>query len=169
MKKLLLVAILFLGLNILNYAAADEKYAPGPFDELIAELKTEGVTQNDIQGIQASIKDMLGRGTKKEDIKKVVTDLIKNEVQGRNLANSVKYMNDLIKSAEDPKEAGNVVSRAAHDAQAMGLKGEDLAAKVQEAIMQRKQMHNALKKEEKIQHRTEKKMGHKMPKHRGKP
>lgn len=173
MKKLLLVVAIFLGFNILNYAAADEKYATGTFNELVAELKTDGVTQEDIQGIQASIKDMLGGGTKKEDIKKVVTDLVKNEVKGKDLANSVKSMNDLIKSGEDPKEVGNIVSKAAHDAQAMGLKGKDLAAKVHEAIMQRKQMGNALKRERRKQQKTqalmEKKIEHKMPKHRGKP
>ena len=43
------------------------------------------------------------------------------------------------KEKEQDKETGNVVSQAAHKAQAEGLKGEDLAAKVHEAIEERKE------------------------------
>ena len=45
------------------------------------------------------------------------------------------------------KETGNVVSRAAHKAQEEGLKGEDLAEKVHEAIAERKEAHEAEKLE----------------------
>jgi hypothetical protein len=51
----------------------------------------------------------------------------------------------LITNGENPKNAGNIVSRAAHEAHAQGLKGRDLANKVHEAIQKRKQERNRLK------------------------
>lgn len=43
------------------------------------------------------------------------------------------------------KEAGNTVSQAAHTAKAEGLKGQELAGKVHEAVDARKESRDALK------------------------
>ncbi|MEI8350556.1 MAG: hypothetical protein WCI77_10450 [Candidatus Omnitrophota bacterium] len=69
----------------------------------------------------------------------MLEDLSRSEVRGKDLEKTVKDANDLVNKGEHPKEAGNIVSQAAHAAQVQGLKGRDLAAKVHEAIRQRKQ------------------------------
>jgi NIMA (never in mitosis gene a)-related kinase len=57
-------------------------------------------------------------------------------------------MKDLVNEGESPKEAGNVVSQAAAQAHQQGLKGKDLAAKVHEAVQQRKAQKDEAKKKE---------------------
>lgn len=67
---------------------------------------------------------MVEKGATKEDLKKVLTELSKNGVKGKELKKSVNSMNDLVNSGESPKIVGNIVSQAVHQAHAEGLKGK---------------------------------------------
>jgi len=59
--------------------------------------------------------------------------------QDKDLDRTVAAVKDgLVKSGESSEEAGNIVSRAVHQAQAEGLKGEALAERVHEVIRERK-------------------------------
>ena len=135
---------------------AQEEDAAAVAEELSSELQSEGVPEADVQGIQKPIKEMLKKGAGKKDIKNAVSDLSKNGVKGKDLKKSVDSMNDLVQDGESPEEAGNIVSKAAKEARAQGLKGRDLAAKVHEAIEQRKQERDAQKQQKKIEKQEQK-------------
>jgi len=162
-------AVLILaGLMLCSYAYAQEERPPIIAEVLSNELEQEGVAKEDVGAIKNTIKEMLDQGASKEEIKSVVSDLNKKGVKGAELKESVDSVNNLVKEGEDIKEAGNIVSKAAHAAKAEGLKGKDLAAKVHEAIQQRKQERDALKaqkkeiKEELKQEKAQKKVQEKV-------
>lgn len=153
MKKTIffIISIAFIGFSISFSASAQDDAAAAAFDELRVDLKKYGVPENDIEAVKNPVKELFKRGARKEDVKKAVSQLSQEGVKGRDLKKSMDSMNDLVKNGENPKDAGNIVSKAAHDAKAQGLKGKDLAAKVHEAIQKRKQERNALKEQKKKQ------------------
>jgi hypothetical protein len=107
--------------------------------QVTSELrKSRVVTKGEAAAIQAPLKDMIEKGASKEELKSVVTDLSNQRVRGDDLKQSVNSMKDLVNEGESLKEAGNVVSQAAAQAHQQGLKGKELAAKVHEAIQQRR-------------------------------
>jgi hypothetical protein len=112
------------------YAADVEKVTK----EVQIDLQKQGLSAEDAAELKEPVKEMLANGASKDDIVKPLVELSKNEVKGNDLKNSAESMNELVKSGATPKEAGNVVSQAAHQAQAEGIKGKALAAKVHEAV-----------------------------------
>ncbi|MBN1914238.1 MAG: hypothetical protein JW788_07570 [Candidatus Omnitrophica bacterium] len=142
MKSFRIISMLFV---CIFFLATVSLYAQGQntdniMKQLNQELEKEKVfTPQELKTIKKPIKNMLDKGAIKEDLKNMLKDLSKEEVRGKDLESIVNTANDLVNNGEHPKEAGNIVSQAAHAAQAQGLKGRDLAAKVHEAIRQRKQ------------------------------
>jgi hypothetical protein len=129
---------------------AAEKDTNAIVEQLNAELeKAKVFVPDELKSIDKPMKNMVDKGATKDELKKVLTDLANAGAKGGTLKSSVESMNDLVNSGETPKEAGNIVSQAAHQAKAAGLKGKDLAAKVHEAIKQRKAEKEKLKKEKK--------------------
>lgn len=107
--------------------------------QLSSELqKSRAITKADAAALKAPLENMVAKGAKKEDLKNVITELSKNKIKGKDLLQSVTDMSELVNEGENPKEAGNVVSQTIAQAKAQGLKGENLAAKVHEAIQLRK-------------------------------
>lgn len=143
-------------LTAISIAKADN--AGSIADQLNSELQQSGVvTRNEADAIKSLLKNMVNKGAGKEELRDVVTELSNHGVKGDDLKKSIKSMNDLVNKGENPREAGSVVSRAAAQAHADGLKGKDLAAKVHEAIGQRKaQMDEAKKKDKKAKKDSEK-------------
>lgn len=148
MRKILCSGILLGSLIFLMTALV---YAQGQdvntiANQLNSELEKAAVcTPRELNSINKPIKNMLDKGANKENLKNLLADLSKKGVRGKDLKDSIDAMNDLVNSGEKPKEAGNIVSRAAHQAQAQGLKGRELAAKVHEAIRLRKMERQRLK------------------------
>ena len=128
-----------------EYAFAEGEDGGPAFIKLKYTLRQKGISENDITLAQKPINNMLKQGTTSKDIESVIIDLSEKGMKGQNLRNSLISMNGLITNGENPKNAGNIVSRAAHEAHAQRLKGRDLAHKVHEAIQQRKQERNRLK------------------------
>lgn len=152
MRKNLIIALLLVGLTFWSssqtHAQIKDKNAILKY--LNSELEKEaGFTPRELKSIEGPLKNMLDKGATKNDLKGVLVDLSKKDIKGDNLKNTVNSMNDLVNSGESPKEAGNIVSHAAHQALAQGLKGKDLAAKVHEAISQRKIERENLKEHKK--------------------
>ncbi|MCX5705476.1 MAG: hypothetical protein NTZ92_05430 [Candidatus Omnitrophica bacterium] len=136
---------------------AAEKETNAIVEQLNVELeKAKVFVPQELKSIDKPMKNMVDKGATKDELKKVLTDLANAGAKGGTLKSSVESMNDLVNSGEKPKEAGNIVSQAAHQAKAAGLKGKDLAAKVHEAIKQRKAEKDKLKKEEKVENREKK-------------
>jgi len=156
---ILLVCCVFL-IHGLSYGADTAT----TFTELKTELQSKGMKAEEISGIEKPVKEMIGKGATKNDIKNTLLDFKNKGIKGEELKDSVNSMNELVKSGEAPKEAGNIVSRAAHQAQAQGLKGKELAAKVHEAIKQRKMQMEEMKKKMREGERETKARGEKMKK-----
>lgn len=158
MKKILVIwlSLSFLGFCTGNLcrAYADAK---AEWEQLKAELQKGGFTPKELKGTERSSKEMLEHGATRDQLRSTFLDLKNKEVGGKDLKNTVDSMKDLIKAGETPREAGNVVSAAAHDAKAQGLKGKELAAKVHEAIRERKAQKDALKKAKKEGKETKRK------------
>jgi len=131
-------------------------------DELNKELEQDKVfLPKELKEMNKSLRNAMEQGVTKEDLKAILVDLKKKESNVKDTKKTIDIMIDLIKSGVGPKEAGNIVSQAAHLAKAQGLKGKALAAMVHEAIRIRKAEQEKLKqqmKEEKMhqkQHRQE--------------
>ena len=143
-------------LAVLVYA--QEQNSNAIVGQLNKELEKEAAfTPQDLKPIEKPLKNMLNKGAAKEDLKKLLKDLSENGIKGKDLKSTVDSMNDLVNSGESPQEASNIVSRAAHLAQAQGLKGTALAAKVHEAIKERKAERDKLKEQKKGQREESKK------------
>lgn len=121
------------------------------FKEVASELVKGGVSEKDIDKMQGSMENMFRKGANKEDVKTVVINLTRMGLFGRELTDSVKNVSDLVNEGENVKEAGNVVSKAAHEAKRKGLKGRALAAEVHKAVRQRKEERNKAKQAKKAQ------------------
>jgi len=158
MRKLLIIFVFagLMGFLPSGYAFAEGENGGPAFMKLKYSLRQKGISEKDINLAQKPINNMLTQGATREDIEKVIIDLSEKGMKGRNLRNPLISMNDLINNGENPKNAGNIVSRAAHEAHAQGLKGRDLANKVHEAIQQRKQERNHLKQLKKEQKQEQK-------------
>ena len=82
--------------------------------------------------------------------KQVTTELQNSGVITAQDASSVSAsVKTLVESGATAQEAKSVVAQAAKQAKALGLKGKDLAAKVQEAVKARKAQMNEAKKKAK--------------------
>jgi len=143
----------------LSYAQTQD--VASELKELKTELQQKGLTQADIVAVEKPVKEMLSQGANKEDIKKTLVDLSSKGVTGGDLKASASSMSGLVKSGVASKEVGSIVSRAVKQAHAKGLKGKDLAAKVHEAIKQRKTEMEQVKakikeKQKEMQGKTEK-------------
>ena len=147
MRKLLIIFFVtgLMGFLPSGYAFAEDEDGGPAFIKLKYSLRQKGISENDITLAQKPINNMLMQGATRKDIERVIIDLSEKGMQGQSLRNSLISMNGLINYGENPKNAGNIVSRAAHEAHAQGLKGRDLAHKVHEAIQQRKQERNRMK------------------------
>jgi hypothetical protein len=154
MRKILTLVLLLGCFTLLVtaqiYAQAQDNSAI--VKKMNSELEKAGAfTPQELRPIESPIKNMLDKGATMEDLKKLLEDLSKKNVKREDLKNTINSMNDLVNSGENPKKAGNIVSRAVHLAHAQGLRGAALAAKVHEAIRQRKMEREGLKQHKKAQ------------------
>jgi hypothetical protein len=134
MKKLLLMGMVVCFASSLVLAPAYAADVEKATKEVQIELQKQGLSAEEAAEIKGPIKEMLANGASKDEVTKPLVELSKSEVKGSDLKNSAESMNELVKSGATPKEAGNVVSQAAHQAKAEGLKGKALAARVHESV-----------------------------------
>jgi hypothetical protein len=118
-------------------------YAERDSSSMMIELKMELEKEKtflpkELKSMDLSLRAALDQGVKKESLKNILIDLKMKESSAKDAKKTIDVMVDLIKCGVDPKQAGNIVSQAAHQAKAEGLKGKDLAARVHEAIHLRK-------------------------------
>jgi hypothetical protein len=154
-----IIALILVFCTTLAYAQQETNKI---MDELNKELEQDRVfLPKELKDMNKSLRNAMEQGVTKEDLKAILVDLKKKESNVKDTKKTIDIMIDLIKSGVGPKEAGNIVSQAAHLAKAQGLKGKALAAMVHEAIRIRKAEQEKLKqqmKEEKMhqkQHRQE--------------
>ena len=146
-RNVMLVALGCVCFFLLNTSIAQADNGASTANQVTSELQQSGViTQDEANSIKSPLKNMAEKGATKEELKSVVTKLSNNGIKGDDLKQSVNSMKDLVNKGENHKEAGSIVSQAVAQAHAQGLTGKDLAAKVHEAIQQRKAIKDEAKK-----------------------
>jgi len=156
-KNILRLGFFFLILLLMaNSIKAEEKNVLGEVEQLMNELKEKGISEDELRAIKKPVTEMLKMGVKREDLRNTIVELSKRDIKGKEFRNVINSMNDLVKGGEDPKVVGSIVSQTVHQAQAEGLKGEELAKRVHEAIRKRKMEKEAMRKELKKQERKTK-------------
>jgi hypothetical protein len=149
MKNLLVMGMIMCLASALAVApvfAADVEKAA---KEVQIDLQKQGLSAEDAAELKEPVKEMLANGASKDEVVKPLAELSKNDVKGNDLKNSAESMNELVKSGATPKEAGNVVSKAAHQAQAEGIKGKALADRVHQAVKTKQAEKRAVQAEKK--------------------
>lgn len=150
MKKI----IFFTAIGIILVFCASLVYAQQETNKIMQQLNKELEQEkvflpNELKDMNQPLRNCLERGVASQDLKAILVDLKSKESSAKDTKKTIDLMVDLIKFGVSPKEAGNIVSQAAHQAHAQGLKGQALAAKVHEAIRLRKAEHERLKLEKK--------------------
>lgn len=142
-----MAAVILLSCANLAYAQQDTNKIMG---ELNKELEQEkAFLPKELKDMDKSLRNCLEQGVKKEDLKAILLNLKNNETKAKDTKKTIDVMVDLMESGVSAKEAGNIVSQAAHQAKAQGLKGADLAARVHEAIRIRKAQQDQIKQQNK--------------------
>jgi len=148
MRKIASCAILAVFLVFCASLAYAQQETNQIMEELNKELEQQKVfLPNELKDMQKSLGNAMKKGVKKEDLKAILVDLKNKQTSVKDTKKTIDVMVDLIKSGVNPKEAGNIVSRVAHQAKAEGLKGTALAARVREAIQTRKAEQEKLKQQ----------------------
>jgi len=166
MKKMVFSASLAVVLVFCATLAYAQQETNKIMEELNKELEQEKVfLPRELRDMNKSLHNAMEHGVAKEDLKAILVDLKKKESSAKDTKTIIDKMIDLIIGGVEPKQAGNIVSQAAHLAQAQGLKGTALAARVHEAIRMRKAEHEKLKRQmkkhkEKEQEQESHGMGH---------
>jgi len=157
MKKIVFSASLAVVLVFCAPLAYAQQETNKIMEELNKELEQEKVfLPRELRDMNKSLHNAMEHGVAKEDLKAILVDLKKKDSSAKDTKTIIDKMIDLIKGGVEPKQAGNIVSQAAHLAQAQGLKGTALAARVHEAIRIRKAEHEKLKQQKKAEKQHQK-------------
>jgi hypothetical protein len=108
------------------------------FEQLRAELKKEGVSDEFIKITESSVKRMISSAAPVPDIKTVLLDLWTEGVKARALKNAVTAVAELVASGDNTLEAAKIASGAAHKAESEGLSGFGIGMRVKRAVQDRK-------------------------------
>jgi hypothetical protein len=130
------VALFLLGRFIVlpGYCTPDDNAC----EQLKAELKNAGVSDQFIRTTENSVKTMILYAAPPADIKTVLMDLWNEKVTGLALKNAVAAVAELVKSGDNVLEAAKIASGAAHKAEAEGLGGFGVGMRVKKAVQDRK-------------------------------
>jgi hypothetical protein len=138
------IALFILGLFITlpGYCTLDNN----TYEQLKAELKSAGVSNQFIATTENSVKSMILYAVPVAEIKIVLMDLWNEGVKGLALKNAIAAVAELVKSGDNILEAAKISSSAAHKAQAEGLGGFGVGMRVKKAVQDRKAYLKTLQK-----------------------
>ena len=129
-----LIATLICGIAINSAFAKTKDDSRYLYDSVVNHLKTKGLSQNEIDPMERSIRSMLKHGVKSQSLVYAIVNLKKKGIKGGDLKNCVNFMNDLIVDGETNRRSIYIVSKAARKARKKGLKDKEFADKVREAV-----------------------------------
>ena len=140
MKKMVLLFLILslCGFFFLSDAAAKGKGVGDVLQELVRDLQKNGISQKDINGMNKALENMLGKGGNKNDIAKIIGGLAQNGLSGDGLTKSVNGWNDLIEAGDSHNNSADTILKSLEHGKNKGLKGDNLAAIIQQALEQRK-------------------------------
>ena len=117
------------------------------FKQVKSELLKKGVAAADVNSIQPTASNLLGLGISKENLVKIVTDLVGLGVNGNILDGPLQSLKDLVQSGEKPNLASNLMSLVITQAKAQNLTGNAAVSKIVDNINQKKTELLSLKQE----------------------
>jgi hypothetical protein len=117
------------------------------FKQVKSELLKKGVAAADVNSIQPTASNLLGLGISKENLVKIVTDLVGLGVNGNILNGPLQSLKDLVQSGEKPSLASNLMSLVITQAKAQNLTGNAAVSKIVDFINQKKAEFLSLKQQ----------------------
>ena len=117
------------------------------FNQVKSALLQKGVAAADVNTIQPTATNLLGLGISKENLVKIVTDLVGLGVNGNILNGPLQALKDLVQSGEKPNLASNLISLAINQAKAQNLTGKAAVSKIVDFINQKKAEFLSLKQQ----------------------
>jgi hypothetical protein len=115
-------------------------------NELIGILQKNGVTQNDVKGIDKQLGNILNRGGNKEIMQRLLLDMVQKGVTGTYLMDSVNSWNNAINGGVSNQKAHDIIAQVLGDAKNKGVKDKQLADLIQNALRQQSLGHGATRR-----------------------
>ena len=111
--------------------------AKDALSELVKDLQKNGISQKELQGMNKSLENLLGKGGNKNDINHIISHLAKPGVSGDGLVKSVNAWNDLVNAGDSHKNSADMILQTLEHGKNQGLNGNNLANLVQQNLQQR--------------------------------
>lgn len=105
-------------------------------NDILRTLQNNGVSQNDLKGIDKQLGNILNKGGNKDIIQSLLLDMVRNGVTGTYLMDSINSWNDGVNSGVSNQKAHDIISQVLEDAKAKGYKDKQLAAAIEAALQQ---------------------------------
>ena len=105
-------------------------------NDILRTLQNNGVSQNDLKGIDKQLGNILNKGGNKDIMQSLLLDMVRNGVTGTYLMDSVNSWNDGVNSGVSNQKAHDIISQVLGDAKAKGYKDKQLAAAIEAALQQ---------------------------------
>jgi cation transport regulator ChaC len=105
-------------------------------NDILRTLQNNGVSQNDLKGIDKQLMNILNKGGNKDLMSTLLQDMVRNGVTGNNLMDSVNSWNGAVDAGVSHERAHDIISTVLGDAKAKGYKDKQLAAAIEAALQQ---------------------------------
>jgi len=107
-------------------------------NDILRTLQNNGVTQQDLKGINKQLRNILNKGGNKDSMQGLLLDMVRNGVTGTYLMDSVTSWNDVVNTGVSNQKAHDIIANVLTDAKAKGFKDKELAAAITAALQQGK-------------------------------
>ena len=135
LKKSFLLTLMLILCFVTLASAADLSQL---FNQVKSALLQKGVSTTDVNSIQPTASNLLGLGIGKENLVKIVTDLIGLKINGNTLNSPLEALKNLVQSGQKPDLASNFMSLAINQAKSSNLTGNSAVSKIVDFINQKK-------------------------------
>jgi hypothetical protein len=102
--------------------------------DLLGSLKRNGVSQKDLNGINKQLGNLLKSGGDKNMMNALLQDMVRNGVTGTYLMDSVNTWNNEVHAGMGNKRAHDIIAQVLDEAKKKGIKDQQLAAMIQDAL-----------------------------------
>jgi hypothetical protein len=112
-------------------------------NDILRTLENNGVSQRDLKGIDKQLLNILNKGGNKDLMNALLQDMVRNGVTGNDLMDSVNSWNGAIDAGMSHQTAHDIISQVLDQGKSKGIKGNDLASMIQNALQQKGFGHGA--------------------------
>jgi hypothetical protein len=107
-------------------------------NDLIAMLERNGLSQKDLKAIEKQLGDMLKHGGNKDMISTLLQDMSRNGLNGNALTDAVDAWHNQAIDGIGHQRSHSVIEQVLEEARERGIKDEQLAAMIQDALRQQR-------------------------------